>query len=184
MKTRLSSTQPPAPPGFVNAAFAEVVEDGIRKVAVHVPSTSGGGWWARAILVGYQEPAEDVLVNRYRVILEENQYITLVKCGTTAKFGPFSGTNFAADVLRSNDDGATWESIFARSSPPDDTDLAYIADGEYKGDQEVFAIDTLFPNDLLSIDVITNVNAVGIEIVLRGSVSTSSPIDSPPVSPP
>lgn len=174
MKTRLSSTEPPAPSGFVNAIFAEVVEDGVRKVAVHVPEGGSGDsrWWARAILSGYQAPDTDVLVNRYRVILDDPaQIITLLKCGTTAKIGP-SGTYFAADVLRSNDNGATWESIFPFSSPLDETDLAYIAAGQYKGDQLTFAIGILYPDDLIRIDVLTNEDASGVEIVLEGIVST------------
>ncbi len=38
MKTRFSSTEPPAPVGYVNGVFAETLENGVRKVAVHVPS--------------------------------------------------------------------------------------------------------------------------------------------------
>jgi hypothetical protein len=54
MKTRFSSTNPPAPDGMVNAIFAEVLEDGIRKIAVHIPEGTfdsspseggGGGTW-------------------------------------------------------------------------------------------------------------------------------------------
>lgn len=180
MKTRFSSTEPPAPTGFINATFAEVVEDGVRKVAVWVPPSGGATrWWARAVLSGYQEPAEDVLVNRYRLILELDQAVTLLKCGTTAKEGPV-GADFVADVLRSNDDGATWESIFASGSPAD-SDLAFIAAGAFKGDQFTFAIATLYPDDLLRIDVLVNEDAVGIEIVLEGTVDTvTSPIDTSP----
>lgn len=175
MKTRLSSTEPPAPVGFVNAIFAEVVEDGIRKVAAHVPP-GVSRWWARAILAGLQVPALDVLVNRYRVVLPADHLITITKCSTTAKIGPVA-TYFAADVLRSADDGASWQSIFPFSSPLDETDLAYIAAGNFKGDQFTFAIDTLNLDDLIRIDVLTNADTVGVEIVLHGTVSA---ITSPP----
>lgn len=170
MKTRLSSTEPPAPAGYVNARFSEVLEDGIRKVAVWVPPGSGR-WWARAVISGYQAPDTDILVNRYRLILEPDQIVTLTKCGTTAKLGP-SASDFTADVLRSNDDGVTWDSIFLLSSPPANSDLAWIASGDFKGDHTVFAIETLFPDDLLRIDVIENADTVGVEIVLEGLVST------------
>lgn len=174
MKTRLSSTEPPAPAGFINATFGEVVEDGVRKVAVWVPPSGGATrWWARAVLSGYQAPDTDVLVNRYRVILQADQAITLLKCGTTAKIGPVS-TFFAADVLRSNDDGASWQSIFTADSPPTETDLAYIAAGDFRGDQSTFVIGTLYADDLIRIDVLTNEDAVGMEIVLEGTVDTIS----------
>lgn len=42
MKTRFSSTTPEAPIGYVNGQFAEVVENGVRKIAVHVPDSGGG----------------------------------------------------------------------------------------------------------------------------------------------
>lgn len=50
MKTRFSSTEPPAPAGYVNGVFAETLENGIRKVAVHVPT---GGF-------SESSPVEDV----------------------------------------------------------------------------------------------------------------------------
>jgi hypothetical protein len=171
MKTRLSSTEPPAPPGFVNATFAEVLEDGVRKVAVHVPSGEGiSRWWARAILEGLQEPASDVLVNRYRVVLEPELMITINKCSTTAKIGP-TASHFAADILRSNDNGVSWASIFSSDSPQADTDLAYVAAGDFKGDQFSFVINVLNLDDLLRVDVINNEDAAGMEIVLEGTVS-------------
>lgn len=179
MKTRLSSTEPPAPDGFTNAVFAEVLEDGIRKIAAWIPAsvaaTGGSNWWGRFVIMGLQPPAEDILVNRYRIVIEADQVITLRKCGTTAKTGPV-GTYFAANVLRSNDGGASWDSIFSADSPPTDSALAYIAAGDYKGDQTTFAIDTLFPDDLLRVDVTVNDDAEGVEIVLEGFVaSTTSP---------
>lgn len=181
MKTRLSSTEPPAPAGFTNAVFSEVVEDGVRKVAAWVPSASGiGRWWARAVLSGFQMPATDVLVNRYRLILEPEQYITLYKCSTTTKVGPIL-SDFTADVLRSNDDGASWQSIFSSASPQVTSDLAHVAAGQFKGDQFVFEIATLYPDDLIRIDVLENQDTIGVEIVLEGTVST---IASPPISPP
>lgn len=170
MKTRLSSTEPPAPTGYANATISEVLEDGVRKIAVWVPSSGESRWWARAILSGYQPPDVDVLVNRYRVILDADQIITLLKVGTTAKLAP-SGSDFVGDVLRSNDDGATWQSIFNVSSPIDGTEMAYIAAGNYKGDQLTFAIGELHQDDLIRIDVLVNDDAVGIEIVLEGIVS-------------
>jgi len=43
MKTRFSSTNPPAPSGLSNGIFAEVVENGVRHIAVHVGATGSGG---------------------------------------------------------------------------------------------------------------------------------------------
>jgi len=162
MKTRLSSTEPPAPAGFINATFAEVLEDGARKIAVHVPLMSN--WWGRFVIAGLPDAATDILVNRYRIVLEPGQIITLRKCATTAKTGPV-GSSFEADILVSTDNGLTWDTIFASGK-------AVIVNGNFKGDETVFAIDILNPDDLLRVDVVGNDGeAEGIEIVLEGYVT-------------
>lgn len=85
MKTRFSSTEPPAPPGYVNGKFAEVLEDGVRKVAIHVPTGAGG-----SPVGGGVEAFTDLVDVPSTYAGQEDKLVAVRTDGTGLKFIPSS----------------------------------------------------------------------------------------------
>lgn len=143
------------------------LRDGIINKNIEVtgnarPRQVGQLVWIRAILPGLQVIGTDVMDNRFRVELLTGTTIKLIGCYLTAKNANPSTGNYTVDILRSQNESASFTTIFTAG--------ASILNGAHKGQQTTFAIDTLINDDELRLDVISDGEADGIEVVLKGQI--------------
>ncbi len=119
-----------------------------------------GNYWKgfRVIIPGVHVIQTDVADNRYRVDIPEGKKAVLDMIEATSKIDPSVG-DFEADILRSADASASFQTIFHSA------DKIKILEGEHRGEVTDLAITDLNLDDEIRVDVISNGEASGIELV-------------------
>lgn len=160
MKTRFSSTEPPAPAGYVNGQFAEVVEGGIRKVAVHVPVS--------------EEISIDARTRSVGVIIDGGNSVIMTGIKHYIRI-PFSCTIISVTLLADQTGSIVvdiWKDTYA-NFPPTDADSITAStpptiSGNIKSEDVVLSgwTTTINAGDILgfNVDSITAINRVTVQL--------------------
>lgn len=122
-----------------------------------------GNYWKgiRIIIPGVHVVQTDIADNRYRVDIPAGKKAVIDMVEATSKIDPTDG-DFEADVLRSADASASFQTIFHA------TGKIKILEGEHRGEVLDLVITELDLDDEIRTDLISNGQASGVEIALVG----------------